>query len=187
MAETAMQARRTMAQRRADRLQLLKALASIQPIEGGVGGWEDDPYGNARKRMRPRRPIIITSAILQSARAALEAEKERVLRLQGDLDSQIRRYTQLHEHPGRFVADHIRHEVSTSWNTLSQAVVLREHGLCWHCGRQGAEVDHIRERVLGGADCMENLMLLCGSCHWSKTCTGELPLRFRLDEPGVSR
>lgn len=60
--------------------------------------------------------------------------------------------------PSRGAPTHIRNRV-----------LARDGHACQRCGDDGAEVDHIVPKFLGGTDDMDNLQTLCASCHWSKT------------------
>lgn len=135
---------------RAQRAAALQALAAIQPIPGGVGGWESD--GNDRRVLRPQRPFLITSGMLALARkkAAGVSPLAKLCGVRGH---------------GRLIANEIRRLAGPSLDTLGRAVVFRDDGLCRHCG-------FTRERWQGGADCMENLQLLCHFCHTHKITFG---------------
>lgn len=45
------------------------------------------------------------------------------------------------------------------------AVVTRDEGCCRNCGSIGTEVHHIKFRSGGGKHVVENLVLLCYTCH----------------------
>jgi hypothetical protein len=49
--------------------------------------------------------------------------------------------------------------------SLKAKVFERDRGLCRRCGRPGNDIDHIA----GDSGSMENLQLLCRSCHNDKT------------------
>lgn len=49
--------------------------------------------------------------------------------------------------------------------SLRAAVIERDRGLCRTCGQPGTDIDHIA----GDSSDMENLQLLCKSCHNKKT------------------
>ena len=60
------------------------------------------------------------------------------------------------------------------WMALIQKVKTRDKGLCRHClinghVTLGTEVDHVKPIARGGTDALDNLQLLCGDCHESKT------------------
>jgi 5-methylcytosine-specific restriction endonuclease McrA len=40
---------------------------------------------------------------------------------------------------------------------------------CNYCGEIGNEVDHVIELAAGGEDSIENLQVLCNTCHKAKT------------------
>lgn len=47
-------------------------------------------------------------------------------------------------------------------------MIARDGGLCQLCGRvvsEMAQIDHIVEKSRGGTDALDNLRLLCLSCH----------------------
>ena len=51
---------------------------------------------------------------------------------------------------------------------IRRAVIARDGGRCRHCGQPGTDIDHIE----GGSCEMENLQLLCRTCHNKKTKAG---------------
>jgi 5-methylcytosine-specific restriction endonuclease McrA len=53
-----------------------------------------------------------------------------------------------------------------------KAVIERAGGLCEKCGQPGTDIDHIS----GSSDDMENLQLLCRTCHNEKTKESFVPL-----------
>ena len=117
----------------------------------------------------------VTAAMLQQVRAAIAEERSRLLwsfTHGGGKDETLQALIRLHDHPGMFIVRQIRKLAGPSWNTLSNAVWLRDEGCCQQCGIQGYAVDHIHERYRGGADCMENLILLCPLCHQLKPVEG---------------
>ena len=50
-------------------------------------------------------------------------------------------------------------------SSLRASVTKRDGGVCRSCGRPGTDIDH----VSGDSSKMENLQLLCKSCHNKKT------------------
>lgn len=52
---------------------------------------------------------------------------------------------------------------------LRRQVFDRDRGQCQTCGEPGTEVDHIINLKSGGTNALENLQLLCRSCHNRKT------------------
>lgn len=57
---------------------------------------------------------------------------------------------------------------SAAWRRTRLAVIARDGGLCQLCGRvvsEMAQIDHIVEKSRGGSDALDNLRLLCLSCH----------------------
>lgn len=51
-----------------------------------------------------------------------------------------------------------------------RAQAFRMYGkTCNYCGEIGNEVDHVIELASGGEDSIENLQVLCNSCHKAKT------------------
>ena len=61
-----------------------------------------------------------------------------------------------------------------AWGRLRARVFVRDLGLCVECGRpcvksKQAHVDHVVPKASGGKDTMDNLQLLCDSCHAKKT------------------
>ena len=55
-----------------------------------------------------------------------------------------------------------------AWRYLQEAVYSRDDGRCRACGRDAwalSDVHHIRYRSAGGADTMQNCILLCRPCH----------------------
>jgi 5-methylcytosine-specific restriction protein A len=53
-------------------------------------------------------------------------------------------------------------------------VYARDNGTCQHCkrvvGKPGeAHIDHVKPKHLGGTDEIDNLQVLCASCHGRKT------------------
>lgn len=59
-----------------------------------------------------------------------------------------------------------RQRLPANWPTLRKRVYKRDGGMCVLCGAPGNDVDHI---VPGDDHNMENLRLLCTSCHKKKT------------------
>lgn len=74
----------------------------------------------------------------------------------------------------------IAHALSGGYNAKERelspaerkAVFDRENGLCKKCGQPGTDIDHIH----GSSNEMENLQLLCKTCHNEKTKSGIVPL-----------
>ena len=63
---------------------------------------------------------------------------------------------------------------SAAWARMRMEVYARDLGMCQSCGRvvgkpKEAHIDHIKPKSQGGLDLMENLQLLCVSCHSRKT------------------
>lgn len=54
-------------------------------------------------------------------------------------------------------------------------MIARDGGQCQLCGRlvaEKAQIDHIREKALGGSDSLSNLRLLCLPCHSRRHAEG---------------
>ena len=49
---------------------------------------------------------------------------------------------------------------------IRPVVFERDGGRCVVCNAQGVQVHHIRPRSVGGNNALDNLMLVCVSCHW---------------------
>lgn len=65
------------------------------------------------------------------------------------------------------------------WNRARKATIERDDGACRKCGvRSDLEVHHIKERVYGGSDDLENLITLCGNCHAEWTFCEPVPMPF---------
>ena len=65
------------------------------------------------------------------------------------------------------------HYTSARWRRLRMMVLRRQHG-CADCGavtQANFHVDHKVKRSQGGRDTLENLQVLCPSCHGRKTRT----------------
>lgn len=62
---------------------------------------------------------------------------------------------------------------SAAWRRTRLAVIARDEGKCQLCGilvsGKKAHVDHIIEKPLG-TDALNNLRLLCSSCHSKRHC-----------------
>lgn len=56
--------------------------------------------------------------------------------------------------------------------SLRKAVIARDGGRCKLCGQPGTDIDHIE----GSGNEIENLQLLCRSCHNKKTISGLVPI-----------
>ncbi|MCX5644737.1 MAG: HNH endonuclease [Phycisphaerae bacterium] len=56
---------------------------------------------------------------------------------------------------------------------VRQTVIVREKGRCRICGQPGTEIDHIE----GSSIRLENLQLLCDTCHNKKTRTNIVEVR----------
>lgn len=64
-----------------------------------------------------------------------------------------------------------------AWQRLRKVVIQRDRGLCQLCKTQGliragTDVDHIQSKADGGSDALQNLRLLCSSCHRRVTSRG---------------
>lgn len=57
----------------------------------------------------------------------------------------------------------------SDYGTLRSQCIRRDRGRCVRCGDRGTRVDHIRPVSEGGRWVLENLQLLCESCHQIKT------------------
>jgi 5-methylcytosine-specific restriction protein A len=61
---------------------------------------------------------------------------------------------------------------SPEWRALMDRIIASRGRRCERCGRVGCQIygDHVRELKDGGATLdPSNVMLLCGSCHSTKT------------------
>jgi 5-methylcytosine-specific restriction protein A len=61
---------------------------------------------------------------------------------------------------------------SPEWRALMDRIITSRGRRCERCGRVGCQIygDHVRELKDGGAPLdAANVMLLCGSCHSTKT------------------
>ena len=56
---------------------------------------------------------------------------------------------------------------SAEWIKLRKEVLKRQNNKCWFCNNKGTEVHHIEPYSISGNNKLENLMLLCKSCHLS--------------------
>lgn len=57
-----------------------------------------------------------------------------------------------------------------NWPALRRAVFHRDDYACVKCGgRARIECDHVKPRMDGGGDELENLQTLCRKCHMLKT------------------
>jgi len=72
------------------------------------------------------------------------------------------------EHEAPF-ADSTYRELPPIPARLRRQIRKRDGGVCQICGANGTDVDHRVPRSAGGSDQPENLWLLCGPCHASKT------------------
>ena len=55
-----------------------------------------------------------------------------------------------------------------SYRQLRLQILERDGWQCQHCGRRDQlQIHHIVRRSQSGADCEENLIVLCGECHRS--------------------
>lgn len=81
---------------------------------------------------------------------------------------------------------------STVWRKLRQYYFNTQHGICEWCGSPGDIVDHIEEITAGNVNDpyitlnIDNLQLLCLSCHNKKTFKKHFPVRkgFGFDDKG---
>lgn len=55
------------------------------------------------------------------------------------------------------------------WPRIRQVVLRRDKHTCQLCGEWGKEVDHVVEVQDGGLSVVENLRVLCHTCHVAKT------------------
>ena len=60
------------------------------------------------------------------------------------------------------------------WQRLRKTVIERDKGLCQQCQRDGrltggTDCDHIIPKARGGTDDLDNLELLCKTCHTRKS------------------
>lgn len=56
------------------------------------------------------------------------------------------------------------------WERRREEVLFRDHGMCRRClATQNLEVDHVVPKSMGGGDNLENLQILCTTCHRQKT------------------
>lgn len=68
---------------------------------------------------------------------------------------------------------------SWEWEELRSQVLKRDE-VCVSCGGVATEVDHIRPLAIGGTNELDNLQLLCSSCHRKKTSRDQKKIaRFR--------
>ena len=52
------------------------------------------------------------------------------------------------------------------WRKLAAAVIVRDQGICHHCGKPGADTaHHLVEKRQGGADDFANLRAVHRGCH----------------------
>ncbi len=55
------------------------------------------------------------------------------------------------------------------WNTLRKRVYERDGGVCYVCNEvvpwERYECGHMVDRSIGGPDCLENLVCMCGRCN----------------------
>ncbi|PWH05205.1 HNH endonuclease [Brachybacterium endophyticum] len=57
-------------------------------------------------------------------------------------------------------------QLPKDWRRIRQSVIARDSGRCVQCGERGTDVDHIAR---GNDHSIENLRLLCRSCHMRRT------------------
>jgi 5-methylcytosine-specific restriction endonuclease McrA len=57
-------------------------------------------------------------------------------------------------------------------NSIRLQVFIRDNGICQACGKPGTEIDHIH----GNSGALQNLQLLCNTCHVKKTKASMAPL-----------
>ena len=80
----------------------------------------------------------------------------------------------------------------TAWTKLRLVILRRDSGLCQVCAAQGivtraTEVDHIKDKALGGTDAPDNLQSICKPCHIAKgiKAQGKTPkVRLTFDKDG---
>jgi len=61
---------------------------------------------------------------------------------------------------------HRRRINASAWRRIVRAVVVRDAGICWLCGKQGAtSADHVRRWADGGTDEMSNLRAVHVTCN----------------------
>jgi hypothetical protein len=51
------------------------------------------------------------------------------------------------------------------WRLVSRALLLRAEGCCEACGRRGLKINVHHKDVCGLNNNLENLIVLCSSCH----------------------
>jgi 5-methylcytosine-specific restriction endonuclease McrA len=57
---------------------------------------------------------------------------------------------------------------SAAYDELKREILERDGWRCQHCGRrERLEIHHLIRRSQSGADCEDNLILLCNRCHHS--------------------
>ena len=57
---------------------------------------------------------------------------------------------------------------TADYEKLRWRILERDGWRCQHCGRrERLQIHHLVRRSQSGADCEENLIALCGSCHRS--------------------
>ena len=63
------------------------------------------------------------------------------------------------------------------WAATRKQVIVRDCSKCQACGKivvgKDAQVDHVIPKKRGGTDDLENLCLLCLTCHARKTARGD--------------
>jgi 5-methylcytosine-specific restriction endonuclease McrA len=66
------------------------------------------------------------------------------------------------------------------YGQLRLSILERDGWQCQHCGRRDQlQIHHIIRRSQSGANCEENLIVLCGACHRSiHTSGGSEPVGF---------
>jgi 5-methylcytosine-specific restriction protein A len=67
---------------------------------------------------------------------------------------------------GHRCAEHKRPWSSRPWTRKVAAVLQRDHGVCWICGKPGADsADHVVRWVDGGDDTLDNLRAAHIECN----------------------
>ncbi|MDR6182096.1 HNH endonuclease signature motif containing protein [Asaia bogorensis] len=80
--------------------------------------------------------------------------------------------------------------LSKEWRALLASVIKQRGRVCERCGRTGCRIfgDHIHELKDGGARLdLKNIMLLCGSCHSTKTVRARIIRNQRIATPSLTK